>query len=97
LLTGEPIDAPTALAWGLVNRVVAPERLREETLALARKISSSSRGVVRIGKAAFYKQIDLSLSSAYDYTKDVMISNALEADAHEGITAFLERRPPQWR
>jgi enoyl-CoA hydratase/carnithine racemase len=97
LLTGEPIDAPTALAWGLVNRIVAPERLREETLALARKISSSSRGVVRIGKAAFYKQIDLSLSSAYDYTKDVMISNALEADAHEGITAFLERRPPQWR
>ncbi len=97
LLTGDPIDASTALAWGLVNRVVAPERLHEETLAFARKISSSSRDVVGIGKAAFYKQLDLDLSSAYDYTKDVMVANALEPDAHEGITAFLERRRPQWR
>ncbi len=97
LLTGEPIDAPTALAWGLVNRVVAPDRLHEETLALARKIAASSKRVVGIGKAAFYKQIDLDLGNAYDYTKDVMISNAQETDAHEGITAFLERRRPQWR
>jgi enoyl-CoA hydratase/carnithine racemase len=97
LLTGDPIDASTALAWGLVNRVVAPDRLHDETLALARKIGSSSRDVVRIGKAAFYRQIDLDLSGAYDYTKDVMISNALEPDAHEGIAAFLERRPPRWR
>ena len=97
LLTGDPIDAPTALAWGLVNRVVAPERLHDETLALARKIAASSKHVVGIGKAAFYKQIDLDQSSAYDYTKDVMIANAQEADAHEGIAAFLERRRPQWR
>jgi enoyl-CoA hydratase/carnithine racemase len=97
LLTGDPIDAATALAWGLVNRVVAPDRLHEETLALARKIAASSKNVVGIGKAAFYKQIDLDQRSAYDYTKDVMISNAQEADAHEGITAFLERRRPQWR
>ncbi len=97
LLTGDAIDAPTALAWGLVNRVVAPDRLHEEALALARKIAASSKHVVGIGKAAFYKQIDLDLGSAYDYTKDVMISNAQEADAHEGITAFLERRRPQWR
>jgi enoyl-CoA hydratase/carnithine racemase len=97
LLTGDPIDAQTALAWGLVNRVVEPERLREATLALARKIAASSRGVVGIGKAAFYKQIDLSQPDAYDYTKEVMTSNALEADAHEGISAFLERRPPRWR
>jgi enoyl-CoA hydratase/carnithine racemase len=97
LLTGDPIDAQTALAWGLVNRVVERERLREATLALARKIAASSRGVVGIGKAAFYKQIDLSQPDAYDYTKEVMTSNALEADAHEGISAFLERRPPRWR
>lgn len=97
LLTGDPIDAPTALAWGLVNRVVAPDRLHAETLALARKIAASSKTIVGIGKAAFYKQIDLDQDSAYDYAKDVMISNAQEADAHEGITAFLERRPPQWR
>jgi enoyl-CoA hydratase/carnithine racemase len=97
LLTGEAIDAPTALAWGLVNRVVAPERLREETLALASKIVQSSRGVVGLGKAAFYKQIDLDQSSAYEYAKAVMVSNALEPDASEGIAAFLERRPPKWK
>jgi len=97
LLTGDPIDAQTALAWGLVNRVVAPDRLHEETLALARKIAASSKTVVGIGKAAFYKQIDLDQRSAYDYTKDVMISNAQEADAHEGVSAFLERRRPEWR
>jgi len=97
LLTGDAIGAPTALAWGLVNRVVEPERLREETLALARKIATSSRGIVGVGKAAFYKQIDLAQSDAYDYAKDVMTSNALEDDAREGISAFLERRPPRWR
>jgi enoyl-CoA hydratase/carnithine racemase len=96
LLTGEPIDAPTALAWGLVNRVVEPHRLHEETLGLARRIASSSRGIVAIGKAAFYTQIDLDQTRAYDYTKAVMVSNALEPDASEGIAAFLERRSPKW-
>lgn len=97
LLTGEPIDAQTALAWGLVNRVIPPERLHDEAIALARKIAESSRGVVGIGKAAFYKQIDLDQAEAYEYTKTVMTSNALEPDATEGITAFLERRRPIWR
>jgi enoyl-CoA hydratase/carnithine racemase len=96
LLTGEPIDAPTALAWGLVNRVVEPHGLHEETLALARRIASSSRRVVALGKAAFYAQIDLDQTRAYDYTKAVMVSNALETDAGEGIAAFLERRSPKW-
>ncbi len=90
LLTGSAIDAPTALSWGLVNRVVAPERLHGETLALARKIAESSRGVVGIGKAAFYKQIDMDQAQAYQYTKSVMTSNAMEPDATEGITAFLD-------
>jgi enoyl-CoA hydratase/carnithine racemase len=97
LLTGDPIDAATALSWGLVNHVVAPEQLHAETIALARKIAASSSSVVGLGKAAFYAQIDLDQSRAYDYAKDVMTSNALEADAREGITAFLERRLPQWR
>ena len=97
LLTGESIDAQTALSWGLVNRVVEPERLHEETLALARKIATSSPHVVAIGKAAFYEQIDLDQAAAYAYAKEIMTSNALEADAHEGIAAFLERRRPQWR
>jgi enoyl-CoA hydratase/carnithine racemase len=97
LLTGDPIDAATALAWGLVNRVVAPERLHDEALELARKIASSSRNIVGLGKAAFYAQIDLDQANAYDYAKNVMTHNALAADAREGITAFLERRRPQWR
>jgi enoyl-CoA hydratase/carnithine racemase len=97
LLTGETIDASTAFAWGLVNRVVPPEQLHDEALALARKIASSSRDVVALGKAAFYEQIDRNQRDAYEYTKAVMTANALEPDASEGITAFLERRPPKWR
>ena len=97
LLTGDPIDAGTALTWGLVNRVVAPERLHDEVLEMARKIASSSASIVGIGKAAFYAQMDLDQSAAYDYTKEVMTANALASDAHEGITAFLEKRPPRWR
>jgi len=97
LLTGEPIDARTACDWGLVNRVVPPERLHDEALALARKIASASRVVVGIGKAAFYAQIDLEQSRAYAYAKEVMTSNALEKDAQEGMSAFLHKRAPQWR
>jgi enoyl-CoA hydratase/carnithine racemase len=96
LLTGKPIDARTALDWGLINRVVAPESLHAETLALAREIATASATVVGIGKAAFYAQIDLNQAAAYDYTKQVMTTNALEADAHEGISAFLEKRAPRW-
>jgi enoyl-CoA hydratase/carnithine racemase len=97
LLTGESIDAQTALAWGLVNRVVPSNRLHDETLALARKIAASSRDVVALGKAAFYAQIEMDQRRAYEYTKEVMTSNALEPDATEGIAAFLERRRPVWR
>ncbi|HZY95978.1 MAG TPA: enoyl-CoA hydratase [Candidatus Cybelea sp.] len=97
LLTGDAVDAPTALAWGLVNHVVAPDQLHAATLALARKIASSSGEIIGIGKAAFYRQIDLDQAGAYEYTKEVMTSNAQEPDAHEGISAFLERRPPRWR
>jgi enoyl-CoA hydratase/carnithine racemase len=96
LLTGDAIDAATALEWGLVNRVVPPERLHDEVRAFARKIAASSRGIVGLGKAAFYAQIDLDQARAYEYTKAVMTSNALEPDAREGITAFLERRVPKW-
>jgi enoyl-CoA hydratase/carnithine racemase len=96
LLTGAPIDAATALSWGLVNLVVPSERLHQETLQLARKIGAASRDIVGIGKAAFYKQIDLDQQAAYEYTKEVMTQNALETDAREGIKSFLEKRPPVW-
>jgi enoyl-CoA hydratase/carnithine racemase len=96
LLTGEFIDAATAAEWGLVNRAVAPERLHDEVMALARKIAASSGFVVALGKAAFYTQIDLDQSKAYAYAKEVMSTNALAPDAQEGIGAFLERRSPTW-
>jgi len=97
LLTGEPIDATTALSWGLVNAVVAPEELRATTRALAAKIAESSRTVVGLGKAAFYHQLDLSQSEAYAYTRGIMIKNAQLADAQEGIGAFIDKRTPEWR
>jgi enoyl-CoA hydratase/carnithine racemase len=97
LLTGQPIDARTACDWGLVNRVVAPERLHAETLTLARHIASASRTVVGIGKGAFYAQIDMEQPQAYAYTKSIMTANALEPDAQEGIDAFLKKRAPKWR
>lgn len=97
LLTGDPIDAATALAWGLVNTVVAPDALRATTLALAAKIGTSSRAVVGLGKATFYRQLDLSQPEAYVFTKEVMVQNAQLADAQEGIAAFIDKRVPQWQ
>ncbi len=97
LLTGDFIDAETAERWGLVNRVVAPDALANETLALARKIAASSAFTIGLGKAAFYAQIDLDQPKAYAYAKEVMTLNAMEADSREGIAAFLERRAPEWK
>jgi enoyl-CoA hydratase/carnithine racemase len=96
LMTGTPIDARTAAEWGLVNRVVPADRLREETLALAVQIAEASPLTVGIGKQAFYTQIDLDQAKAYDYAKEVMSLNAMAADAQEGIGAFLEKRSPCW-
>ncbi|MBV9103973.1 MAG: enoyl-CoA hydratase [Candidatus Eremiobacteraeota bacterium] len=97
LLTGEFIDAETAAAWGLVNRVVEPERLREAVVELARSVANASAFVVGLGKAAFYAQIDLDQPKAYAYAKEVMSMNALAEDAHEGMAAFVERRTPAWK
>ncbi len=96
LLTGNPIDAPTALDWGLINAVVPPETLRAATLALAEQIAGASRAVVGLGKAAFYRQLELSEAAAYDFTKTVMVTNAQLEDAQEGITAFIDKRAPHW-
>jgi enoyl-CoA hydratase/carnithine racemase len=96
LVTGEPIDAKTALAWGLVNAVVPAKELRAETLALAGKIAEASGDVVAAGKRAFYDQIDLEEGKAYKVAKEAMVAGALKPDAREGITAFLEKRQPAW-
>ena len=96
LLTGKSIDAATACEWGLVNRVVPRDMLAKTTRDLADEIAQASEMVVGIGKTAFYAQIDLDQSKAYTYAKEVMSMNALASDAQEGMSAFLEKRPPSW-
>ena len=97
LLTGEPIDAETALEWGLINRVVPSEQLESAVLELVEAIARSSPHTVAIGKHAFYEQIDRSEDGAYELTQVVMTDNALAHDAQEGMSAFLEKRSPVWR
>jgi len=97
LLTGKPIDARTASEWGLVNKAVPTERLREETLSMAESVAAASTLTVSIGKQAFYAQIDMDQPKAYAYAKEVMSMNAMAQDAQEGIGAFLEKRPACWR
>lgn len=96
LLTGESIDAPTAAAWGLINRVVAADELKKSTRELAARIAEASPLTVSIGKQAYYAQIDLDQPKAYAYAKEVMTTNALAGDAQEGISAFLEKRVACW-
>ncbi len=97
LLSGKPIDAHTAAAWGLVNRVVPKDRLDEEVLDLARQVASSSPLIVGIGKQAFYRQIEVDQATAYDLMSETMAQNAMTCDAQEGISAFLQKRQPVWR
>jgi enoyl-CoA hydratase/carnithine racemase len=97
LLTGEPIDAATALDWGLVNQVVPREKLEPAVLELVQAIARSSAYTVATGKHAFYSQIDRSEDEAYEHCELVMTENALAHDAQEGMTAFLEKRAPVWR
>jgi enoyl-CoA hydratase/carnithine racemase len=96
LFTGELIGAQKAADWGLVNRVVPADRLRAETLQLARRIAEASGMVVALGKRAFYAQIELDQPKAYTSAKEVMSANALTHDAQEGISSFLQKRTPCW-
>ncbi len=97
LLTGEPIDAVTAMEWGLVNRVAAPDELEPAVQSLVDAIARSSAYTVATGKHAFYAQIDRPEHEAYEHCKRVMTDNALAADAQEGMSAFLDKRAPVWR
>jgi enoyl-CoA hydratase/carnithine racemase len=96
LLTGEMVSAEDTRALGLINRVVPPDQLAAETMALAQKIAGKPRATVRTGKEAFYRQIEMPLADAYDYASRVMTENMLNAEAEEGICAFLEKRTPKW-
>ena len=97
LLLGERLSAEEAERHGLVNRVVPPERVLDEALAMARIIAAKSPATVAIGKQAFYRQIEQPLAEAYAYAASVMVENMMARDAAEGIGAFLEKRPPDWK
>ncbi len=96
LLSGDMITAEHAARIGLVNVVVEPGSEREEALKLARKIASKSTLTVKIGKEAFYRQLEMPLAKAYKYTAEVMVENMLARDAEEGIDAFIDKRAPKW-
>jgi|TARA_B110000438_G_C15751150_1_gene623043 enoyl-CoA hydratase/carnithine racemase len=97
LLTGEPIDAKYAKEIGLINDHFPNSKLESEVLKLAKKIASKSNLTIKIGKKAFYKQLEMSLQKAYKYTSKVMVKNMMSLDANEGISAFLEKRKPYWQ
>jgi enoyl-CoA hydratase/carnithine racemase len=96
LTTGAFLEAERAETLGLINRVVAPEALENETMALADTVASKLGTAVKIGKEAFYNQIEMNVADAYAYTGDVMVENMLDRDTSEGIAAFLEKRDPTW-
>lgn len=97
LLTGQMFDASTALAWGLVNRVVPADRLDAEVRAFTDIILARSAAAVRLGKQAFYRQIEQPLAAAYDTAGEAMACNLMLDDAAEGIGAFLGKRPAVWQ
>jgi enoyl-CoA hydratase/carnithine racemase len=97
LLTGEPIDAQTALSRGLVNRVVALEQLDEEIEKLTQAVLDKSAVAVAAGKRIFYRQIEAGLEAAYALAAEAMVCNMMTEDAAEGIDAFTQKRTPQWK
>lgn len=96
LLTGKPITAAQAMAWGLINRVVPGDRLDDAVREFTEAILASSPLTVRMGKEAFYRQLHLGEADAYTLATEVMTANALKRDAQEGMSAFLQKRPPSW-
>ncbi|BAT60521.1 putative enoyl-CoA hydratase echA8 [Variibacter gotjawalensis] len=97
LLTGDLVDAEHAARVGLVNRVVPAGTARERASALADQIASKSTATVKVGKEAFYRQVEMDLGDAYAYTVEVMTQNMMFRDAEEGIGAFIEKRAPKWQ
>tara|TARA_Y100001936_G_C16024785_1_gene641798 strand:- start:459 stop:1232 length:774 start_codon:yes stop_codon:yes gene_type:complete len=97
LLTGEPINAKYAKEIGLINNYYQKSKLDKEVFKIARKISSKSNLTIKIGKQAFYRQLEMPLKKAYAYTSKMMTINMMAMDAKEGISAFLEKRKPKWK
>jgi len=97
LLTGEPINAKYAKEIGLINDFFSKSNLNKEVLKIAKTIASKSNLTIKIGKQAFYKQLEMPLRKAYAYTSRMMTLNMMSIDAHEGISAFLNKRKPKWK
>ena len=97
LLTGEPINASYAKDIGLINDCFAKAKLNKEVLKMAKKIASKSNLTIKIGKQAFYKQLEMPLRKAYNFTSKMMTLNMMSYDAKEGISAFFEKRKPKWK
>ena len=97
LLTGEPVNARKAKEIGLINDFFSKRKLEKEVIILAKKIASKSNLTIKIGKEAFYKQLEMPLKKAYLYTSRMMSLNMMTQDAHEGISAFIEKRNPSWK
>ena len=97
LLTGEPIKANYAKEIGLINDHFSKSKLNDEVLKVAKKIASKSNLTIKIGKQAFYKQLEMPLRKSYAYTSKMMTLNMMAMDAKEGISAFLEKRQPNWK
>ena len=97
LLTGEMVDAASAVSLGLINRAVPEAELADAALELAGKVAAKSPLVLKIGKQAFYRQIEMDLEAAYAYASEAMTTNMLARDAEEGIDAFIEKRKPVWQ
>ena len=97
LLTGEPVPAARAREIGLVNRVVAAGTERDAAIELAQQVALKSAYTVKLGKEAFYRQVEMSLVDAYRYAAEVMTENMMARDAEEGIGAFINKRAPTWR
>jgi len=97
LLTGRFVSAKEAEKIGLINKVVPPEKLADETKKWAEEIAQYSKHTLKLGKKAFYSQIDMDEKSAYNYAKEVISKNCLDHDAQEGMKAFLEKRKPKWK
>ena len=97
LLTGQPITANSAKEIGLINDYFSNKKLNSEILKIAKLIASKSNLTIKIGKQAFYKQLEMPLKKAYAYTSKMMTENMMANDAQEGISAFLEKRKPKWQ
>ncbi|MGH8714929.1 MAG: enoyl-CoA hydratase [Casimicrobiaceae bacterium] len=96
VMTGEFIDAPTALAWGLINRIAQPDRLDGDVAALAQVLVAKPRRVIAAGKKFFYRQLEQNIADAYAHASEVITRNMLGPDAQEGVGAFVEKRKPRW-